>query len=130
MKFKFSVFNLIICVAFVLAFVFILLSYLTPFMYIPATVMFCVAFVMLSIRLIQNYIKQTGITQEKEDAIIMELAMGEDGEKYVMQDAKKQKKLAKQQRRQNFDRLLPSIVSVAFSCLFVYLLVSSIINLF
>ena len=76
MKFKFSVFNLIICIAFVLAFVFIMLSYLTPFMYIPATVMFCVAFVMLSIRLIQNYIKQTGITQEKEDTIIMELAIG------------------------------------------------------
>ena len=130
MKFKFSVFNLIIGISFLLAFVCILMSYLTPFMYYPAMVLFALAFVLVSIKLIQNYVKQNKANEEKQDAIIMELAMGEDGEKYVMQDEKKQKKLVKQKRKQNFERLLPPIVTIAFSCLFLYLFVSSLISLF
>ena len=130
MKFKFSTFNLIIGLAFILAFVSIMLSYITQYMYYPAMVLFAAAFVMLSVRLIQNYIKQSHITEEKQDAIIMELAMEDGGEKYVMQDAKKQRKIAKQHRRQNFERLIPSIVSVAFACVFIYLLVMAIIGLF
>ena len=130
MKFKFSVFNLIIGVAFILAFVCILLSYLTQYMYYPAMAFFAGAFVMLSIRIMQNYIKQNHITAEKQDAIIMELAMEEDGEKYVMQNEKKQKNIAKQHRRQNIERLLPFAMSVLCAGLFIYLFVSSIVSLF
>ena len=130
MKFKFSVFNLSIATSFALAFICLLFSYLTPIMYYPALVLFCVSFILLSINFIISYIKNQKIYQEKQDAIIMELAMGEDGEKYVMQDPKQAKKQNKKNRTQNFERLSPTIVALAFSCLFLYLLVSSIIKLF
>ena len=130
MKFKFSVFNLTIAITFLLAFVCILLSYITLFMYYPATILFAIAFIMLSVSLIKNFINQKSINEEKQDAIIMELAMGEDGEKYVMQDEKTNKKMLKQKRRQNIEKLLPSMFSIAFSCLFIYLFISSIIKLF
>lgn len=130
MKLKFSVFNLITGIAFLLAFVCILLSYITQAMYYPAMFLFAGAFIMLSIGMIKSYIKNNNISQEKQDAIIMELAMGEDGEKYVVQDIKKQKKLVKQQRKQSFERLLPPIISLLFAVLFCYLFISSIIALF
>lgn len=130
MKFKFSVFNLSIAISFMLAFVCLMFSYLTPFMYYPALVLFCAAFILLTVSFIKTYIKNKTISEEQQDAIIMELAMGEDGEKYVMQDSKKAKKQIKQNRRQNLDKLIPIIVSVAFSCLFIYLLITSIIKLF
>lgn len=130
MKFKFSVFNLTIAITFLLTFVCILLSYITHFMYYPATILFAIAFIMLSVSLIKNFINQKSINEEKQDAIIMELAMGEDGEKYVMQDEKTNKKMLKQKRRQNIEKLLPSMFSIAFSCLFIYLFISSIIKLF
>ena len=130
MKFKFSIFNLSIAISFMLAFLCLMFSYLTPIMYYPALVLFCVAFILLTIALLKSYIKNKTITEEQQDAIIMELAMGEDGEKYVMQDPKTTKKQIKKNRSQNFDRLLPAIVTFAFSCLFLYLLISSIIKLF
>ena len=68
--------------------------------------------------------------EEKQDAIVMELAMGQDGEKYVMQSAKQQKKQRRQQRLKNFDRLTPFLICVVVSCGFAYLLINEIIKLF
>lgn len=130
MKIKFSVFGLITGISFMLAFVCILMYYVTPIMYYPAMALFFAAFVMLSIILFKRYMSQTHITQEKQDAIIMELAQGPDGEKYVVQDPKKQKKIVKQYKREKFENMLPALLCVAFACLFLYMFVASIIKLF
>ena len=130
MKFKFGVFNTIISATFMLAFLCLMFSYLSSVMYYPAMVLFFAGFVMLSVALLRRYLKQTWMFEEKQDAIVMELAMGQDGEKYVMQSAKQQKKQRRQQRLKNFDRLTPFLICVVVSCGFAYLLINEIIKLF
>jgi hypothetical protein len=115
---------------FLLAFISLMLSYITNFMFFGTCIFFCAGFVMLSITLIKNYISQKQSFEESQDAIIMELAQGEDGEKYVMQNEKQSKKQKRSLRLKNFDRLLPSIFSILAACLFAYLIIQSIINLF
>ena len=83
---------------------------------------------MLSVRLVQVYIKSQNEIEERQEVIAMELADGEDGETYVMQDKKKEKKLRRKKRHQKFDRLLPSIFSIIISVLIAYMFVSSLIT--
>ena len=133
MKFKFSVYSLITSGIFITAFLCLMLSYINSIaviMYYPALVFFCAGFIMLSIAYLKKYLNEKWITDEQQDAIVMELAQGEDGERYVMQDPKQIKKQNRQKRRANFDKLLPFIVFATISCIFVYLLISAIIKLF
>lgn len=130
MKIKFSKFSTIMASLFLVAFLCLMLSYITAFLYYPTLAFFCAGFVMLSIALLKRYLNQKNLYEENQDAIVMELAQGPDGETYVMQSPKQSKKQRNQKRRQNFDRLLPFIVSVVISCAFIYFLIASIVNLF
>ena len=129
MKFKYNVFNFIIFVLFVLAFLCLMISYATYFMFVPAMILFCGAFVMLSIRFVKTYIANKYDREEQLEAIEMELASGEDGESYVMKSEKTDKKLRKQNRRIMLEKLMPSILSITASLVFAYLFVSTLINL-
>ena len=93
MKIKFNTFNLIIGISFILAFICLMVSYATYFMFYPSMIFFEAGFVMLSVRLIQAYAKSQKEIEERQEVIVMQLAEGEDGETYVMQDKKKEKKL-------------------------------------
>ena len=124
MKFRYNIFSFVTAIMFVLAFLCIMVSYATYFMFYPAMVFFEVGFVMLSIKLIKDYSAKKENMEQKEDAIVMELASGEDGEAYVMQQDKKKKR---RKSNANFDSILPVIFSIMAAVLFVYLLISSII---
>lgn len=126
MKFRYNIFNFVTAIMFVLAFVCVMVSYATYFMFYPAMLFFEAGFVMLSIRLIKSYGEKKENMEQKEEVIVMELASGEDGEAYVM----KQDKANKKRRKSNgsFDRLLPIIFTILASVLFMYLLVSTIIG--
>lgn len=128
MKFRYNVFNFIISILFVLAFLCLMISYATYFMFVPAMILFCGAFVMLSVRMISNYVKNKDDREEQLEAIEMELASGDDGESYVMKSEKTDKKLRKQNRRIMLEKLMPSILSITASLIFAYLIVSTIIN--
>lgn len=124
MKFRYNIFSFVTAIMFVLAFLCIMVSYATYFMFYPAMVFFEAGFVMLSIKLIKDYSAKKENMEQKEDAIVMELASGEDGEAYVMQQDKKKKR---RKSNANFDSILPVIFSIMAAVLFVYLLISSII---
>lgn len=126
MKFRYNIFNFTIAVMFVLAFLCVMLSYATFFMFYPAIVFFEAGFVMLSIRFIKNYNDNKDSVEQKEDIIIMELASGENGEEYVMKQEKSNKK--HKRRNGSFDKLLPVLFSIFASVLFVYLFVSTLIG--
>lgn len=130
MKFKHNTFNLVTAIAFTLAFFSLMMSYLTSFMFYPAMIFFCTGFILLSIMLIKNYKKQKLEREQKQDTIIMELASTENGEKYVMQSEKTNRKERRKKRLENFDLLLPSILSICASLMFVYFFASKIISLF
>lgn len=125
MKFRYNIFNFLTAIMFVLAFLCVMISYATFFMFYPAMVFFEAGFVMLSIKLIKDYTAKKENMEQKEDVIVMELASGEDGEAYVMQQDKKKKN---RKRISGFDSLLPIIFSVLAATLFIYLLISSIIT--
>lgn len=127
MKFKFNIYNLITSCLFLVAFLSLMLSYLARFMFFVASASFCAGFVMLSIKLVKNYVSQKQTREEIQEAIVMELAEGENGDQYVMQNNNKQK-------RKKFwgkiDALLPSIFCILASCLFAYAFISGIVKLF
>lgn len=130
MKFRYNVFNFITAISFVLAFLCLMFSYATHIMFFPSMIFFEVGFVMLSIILIKNYIAKQKEVNQMQDAIVMELASGENGETYVMQDEKKDKKSKRKKRSQKFDRLLPSIFTILAAGLILYMVISSFIRLF
>ncbi|MBR4123979.1 MAG: hypothetical protein IKR12_00215 [Clostridia bacterium] len=125
MKFRYNIFSFVTAIMFVLAFLCVMVSYATYFMFYPAMIFFEAGFVMLSIKLIKDYSSKKENMEQKEDVIVMELASGEDGEAYVMQQDKKKKR---RKSNANFDRLLPAIFSILAAVLFVYLFISSIIT--
>ena len=125
MKFRYNIYNFVTAIMFVLAFLCIMISYATSFMFYPAMILFEAGFVMLSIKLIKDYSFKKENMEQKEDVIIMELASGENGESYVMKEDKKKKK---GNRNFNFEKLLPAILSISAAVLFMYLLISTIIT--
>ena len=127
MRFKFNIFSLVTAVLFVLAFLCLMFSYLTQFMFYPAMIFFEGAFVMLSIIFVRSYISKADDINQRQEAIVMELASGEDGEKYVMQDDRQDKKARRRRRSEKFEKLLPSIFSILGCVLFLYLFISSIV---
>lgn len=128
MKFRYNPLNFITTICFSLAFLCLMISYATYIMFYLTLVLFFVGFVLLSIRLIIRYTKHKDDREEQLEAIEMELASGEDGETYVMKSEKTDKKLRKQKRRVAFEKLLPSILSITASLIFLYLIISTIIN--
>ena len=128
MKFRYNVFNFITSILFMLAFLCLMISYATYFMFVFAMVFFCAGFVMLSIRLVTNYAKHKNDREEQLEAIEMELASGVDGEQYVMKTEKNDRRMRAQNRRLAVEKLLPSILSITASLIFAYLIVSTIIN--
>lgn len=127
---KFKILNLITVCCFGVAFVSLMLSYLLSFMFYVTSFAFCAGFVLLSIILAKNYMAQKNMREEKQEAIVMQLAEGEDGEKYVMQTETNSKKERRRKARANFEALIPTIFSVLLGILFAYVFISSIIKLF
>ena len=127
MKFRYNIFNFVTSICFVLAFLSLMFSYLTYIMFYPAMAFFAAGFVLLSVRLVKNYISNKGQIEEQTEAIEMELASGEDGETYVMKAEKNDKKARRRMRSLSFQKILPSLLSIFASGIFIFLLVSSII---
>ena len=128
MKFRYNVFNFVTAMIFVLAFLCLMISYASEYLFYPTFALFSAGFVMLSIRLIKNYVVQKDSEQESADAIVMELARTDDGETYVMQDEKKDKKLRKKIKKNRLDKLMPIILCIICALIFAYMLVSCIIT--
>ncbi len=130
MKFRYNKLNFSIAIIFILAFLCLMFSYATSFMYIPAMLFFAVGFSMLSYVFLKNYIVLQKEIEQRQETIVMELASGEDGETYVMQDETNNKKMRRRKRSQRFERLLPSIFCIVVAVFMAYMLISSIIKLF
>ena len=130
MKFKYNIFNFITAIMFLLAFFCLMLSYATHFMYYPTMVFFEAGFVMLSYILIKNGIKKQAEQDERQEVIVMQLAEGEDGETYVMQSDKTNKKAKRKRRSQLLERYMPAVFTILAAGLIMYMLVSSIVKLF
>ncbi|HBB45132.1 MAG TPA: hypothetical protein DCZ34_03320 [Clostridiales bacterium] len=130
MKNRFNIFNLSTAIVFLVAFIFLMLSYITQIMFLPATVMFCAGFIMLSVALIKAYLEYQKTQKEVSDAIEMDAASGPDGAEYVMETEKSSKKKRKAKKYNNFDRLLPIILCLVAAGLFVYLMIRAFVGLF
>ena len=130
MKFKYNLFNFVTAIMFVLAFLCLMVSYATQYMYIPTMVFFEAGFVMLSYILIKSGLKKQQEQDERQEVIVMQLAEGEDGESYVMQSSKQDKKIKRKRRSQLLERYMPAIFAILAAGLIMYMLVSSIIKLF
>ena len=126
MKFKYNIFNLVTASIFVLAFLSLMISYATSFIYYVAIVLFAAGFAMLSIILMKRYIKNKNI-DEAEAPIVMELSGGVDGETYVMMDETKDRQAKKRKFGQTIEKLLPFIFSSLASLLFLILFIRKLI---
>ena len=130
MKFRYNKLNFIVAIIFVLAFLCLMISYASSFMYIPAMLFFSVGFSMLSYIFIKNYIATKKLIEQRQETIVMELVSGEDGETYVMQTETNNKKIRHRKRSQKFERLLPSILCILVAGLMIFMLISSFVKLF
>ena len=126
MKFKYNIFNLVTASIFVLAFLSLMISYATSFIYYVAIVLFAAGFAILSIILMKRYIKNKNI-DEAEAPIVMELSGGVDGETYVMMDETKDRQAKKRKFGQTIEKLLPFIFSSLASLLFLILFIRKLI---
>lgn len=130
MKRRYNIFNLATAIVFLVAFILLMLSYITQIMFLPATVLFCAGFIMLSVALIKAYLEYQKTQKEVSDAIEMDAASGSDGAEYVVESEKASKKKRKTKRYSNFDRLLPIILCLIVAGLFIYLMTKAFIGLF
>lgn len=130
MKRRYNIFNLATAIVFLLAFILLMLSYITQIMFLPATVLFCAGFIMLSVALIKAYLEYQKTQKEVSDAIEMDAASGPDGAEYVVESEKASKKQRKIKRYSNFDRLLPIILCLIVAGLFIYLMAKAFVSLF
>ena len=126
MKFKFNVLNLSTAVVFLLAFVSLMASYATQVMYYVAICFFIVGFSLLAVVLMKLYLKKNSEEDNPNDAIIMHLSGGADGETYVMADESQNKAEKKKKRAQKFDKLLPFLFCVLIDALFIFLFIKSL----
>lgn len=129
MKFKHNVFNYLTALMFLLAFVFLMLSYATQVMYIPSMIFFEAGFIMLTVVLIRSGVAKQKEQDERQEVIVMELASSEDGEAYVMQTENNNKKLKRKKRSQKFERFMPAMFTIIASALILYMLVSGFIRI-
>ena len=129
MKFKYSVFNFVTAIMFVLAFLCLMVSYATQYMYIPTMVFFEAGFVMLSYILIKSGLKKQQEQDERQEVIVMQLAEGEDGESYVMQSSKQDKKIKRKKRSQFWERFTPAGFSILAAGLILYMIINTIVKL-
>lgn len=130
MKRRYNIFNLATAIVFLVAFILLMLSYITQIMFLPATVLFCAGFIMLSVALIKAYLEYQKTQKEVSDAIEMDAASGPDGAEYVVESEKASKKQRKIKRYSNFDRLLPIILCLIVAGLFIYLMAKAFVSLF
>jgi len=130
MKFKYNVFNFVNAIVFVVAFICLMTSYATHFMYYPTLLLFEAGFVMLSYTLFKSGIAKQAEQDERQEVIVMQLADGEDGETYVMQSDKLNKKAKRRKWSQNIERFMPAIFTIIISVLIMAMLIGSVIKLF
>ena len=130
MKRRYNIFNLATAIVFLVAFILLMLSYITQIMFLPATVLFCAGFIILSVALIKAYLEYQKTQKEVSDAIEMDAASGPDGAEYVVESEKESKKKRKIKRYSNFDRLLPIILCLIVAGLFIYLMAKAFVSLF
>ena len=127
MKFKYNVFNFSTAMVFVGAFFCLMLYYLATFMFYPAMLLFAIGFGMLSAILIKYRKKSIADLEQKQEVLVMERTMNDDGEVFVMRDQAADKRERKKRRRQKRQQLYPIIFSILASCLFVYFFISTLI---
>lgn len=123
----FNKYNLITAILFVVAFICVLLNFLTDYLNLVAICLLAVATGMLTYKLYKYCVmKNAYLTGEKEE-IIMELSMQEGMEQYIPVEKKQTgfKKFI-----ENARIFSPCILSGLFSVLFLVLLIMSLVKLF
>ena len=124
---NFNKFNLITGILFVVAFILVLLNFLSPYLNLSALIIFIVASIMLSISLFKYCIRKNAYLTSDNEEIIMELSIEEGKEQYIPVE-KKQTKFRK------FLDLIkifsPFILSSLFALCLIAFLVLSVIKLF
>ena len=86
---KFNKFNLITTVLYIVAFILILLNFLTPYLNLAALILFTIASFMLSISTFKFCKTRNAILSSGQEEVVMELSMEDGMEKYVPVEKKK-----------------------------------------
>lgn len=120
MKIGFSKFQIAIISVFLLAFLSIMLTYVNSIFVYFTLGLLTVGFALLSVMLILNYKKFKLEQLHEKQELIMELSVSEDGEKYVMANSPYTKSQERELKAKKMDRLVPIILSVLTSLMFLY----------
>lgn len=123
MKFRYNAFNFSTAMVFVGAFMCLMLHYLTYFMFYPAMLLFAGGFGMLTAILVKYRKRHLEEIEQAQEVLVMERAVNDDGETFVMRDPSLDKKERKKRRRQKREQLLPIIGSGLASLVFLVLFV-------
>lgn len=120
---KFSKLTWAMLGAFLVSLILIMLNKLAPVIVYLALAMLFVAFVLLSINVYISKTKQDKEAEIVKEELLMEIAMTEEGEEYVMKNSTSSKKYRKMLRREKINRFMPFIFCVAVTILIAFLLI-------
>lgn len=124
MKFKYNILNFTTSIIFVVAFICLLFTYLTDVMIYVTLGVFTVAFGLLTFSLFKTYLKNSINNKSEDSSLEMEISASDDGtETYVMKDNLKTRAKS---RFSNFDKILPALLSLFVTLVFVFLIIKAI----
>ncbi len=123
---KFNKFGLINSLIFLVAFILILLNFISPIFNYVAIGLFIVASSMLSITSFKYCKTRNAILSNEQEEVLMELCLENGEEKYVPVEKKKSKF---REFRDNLKIFSPFILSIVLTCFFVLLLVLSLVKI-
>ncbi len=123
---KFSALTWCVISAFLLSFVAVMLNSVTPVMVYVALSLLLISFVLLTVKLYLDISKKSKEDERIKEELLMELAVTEDGEEYVMKNSPTSKKYRKMLRKEHFNRFMPVIFSGFVALCMAFLLIKVI----
>ncbi len=129
MKFGFSKMQIAIITMFLFAFISIMLTYVSTISVFFTLAFLVAGFVLLSVVLIKNYNKFKLEQEHKKEELLMELSVTDEGEKYVLKDNPYSKSESREQKARKIDKLIPVVLSISASVLFLYLLIMQFLSI-
>lgn len=123
---KFSALTWSIIITFLLAIIAIMLNGVVSAMVYVALVLLIIGFALLTVQLYFNISKKSKEDERIKEELLMELAVTEDGEEYVMKNSQSSKKYRKMLRREKFSRFMPVIFSTIVTIVMLFLLIKVI----
>lgn len=123
---KFSKLTWIMLGAFLVSLILILFNNLAPVLVYPALSVLLVACILLCINVYISKTKQDKEAEIVKEELLMEVAMTEEGEEYVMKNSSTSKKYRKMLRREKLNRFMPFAFCVVVTLVIAFLLVKVI----